>query len=127
MKKIKVTPDERKRLQELFLVGESYLTQVLSFAKDGPTARRIRRAALQMGGRYVDPDFSPNCRTQYTNGYIIQTFSDDVVLRIELKTGDVSITHRGNTLDRIRNATMAIWNSMSIKAQEIAETAMVST
>lgn len=107
-------------------MGETYVMHVLSFKANGPTAERIRRAALQLGGRYVDPDFAPNCRTSYMGGYIIQTFSCDVVLRIELSTGNVTISHRGNGIKTVKNATMTMWNSMAIEAQEIAETAMVA-
>lgn len=126
MKQIKVTPEERRRLQERFNVGDTYVMHVLSFQTHGPTAERIRRAALQLGGRYVDPDFAPNCRTSYMGGYIIQTFSEDVVMRIEVSTGNVTISHRGNSIETVKNATMSMWNSMAIKAQEIAETAMVA-
>lgn len=126
MRQIKITPEERETLQERFQCGKNYILQVLSFSKNGPTAERIRRAALQMGGRYVDPDFAPNCRTSYMGGCIIQTFSDDVVLRIDVTTGDITISHRGNSIERVGNATMSMWNAMAIKAQEIAETAMVA-
>lgn len=126
MKQIRVTPNERRTLQERFGVKENYILEVLRYRKDGPTAREIRKEALRMGGRYVDPEFAPNCRTQYQGGTIVQTFSDDVVLRIELKSGDVTISHRGNVIDRVQNATMTVWNSMALAAQEIAETAMVA-
>lgn len=126
MSKIQITPTESKTLRERFHIGYNYLQQVLAFTKDGPTARKIRRAALQMGGRYVDPDFVPNCRTAYMGGVITQTFADDVVLRIGLHTGDVVLMHRGIIVETMNNATMADWNSMAIKAQDIAETAMVS-
>ena len=126
MKQIKVTPNERRRLQERFDVGENYVTQVLSFAKDGPTARQIRRAALEMGGRYVDPDFAPNCRTQYIGGRIIQTFADQVVLEIDQKTGDIKLTHHGDVVEQLEKESMAVWNAMALKAQSLAESAMVS-
>ena len=126
MKKIQITPTESKTLRERFHIGYNYLQQVLAFTKDGPTARKIRRAALQLGGRYVDPDFVPNCRTAYLGGVITQTFADDVVLRISLHTGEVVLMHRGVIVETMNNATMAAWNSMAIKAQDIAETAMVS-
>lgn len=125
MKKIQITPSESRALRERFQIGYNYLQQVLAFTKDGPTARKIRRAALQLGGRYVDPDFVPNCRTSYMGGVITQSFADDVVLRINLKTGDLALTHRGNIVETLNNTTMVVWNSMAIKAQEIAETAMV--
>lgn len=126
MKQIKVTPEERRYLQKRFAVGGNYMLDVLSYRKDGPTARKIRRAALQLGGRYVDPDFVPNCRTSYLGGVITQTFADDVVLRIGLHTGEVVLMHRGIIVETMNNATMAAWNSMAIKAQDIAETAMVA-
>ncbi len=126
MKQIKITRSESRKLQERFQVGDSYVSQVLRFQKNGPTAERIRRAAIEMGGRFVDPNFVPNCRTSYANGYIIQTFSDDVVLRIDRLTGFVSISHRGNVVETIENATMAVWNAMALKAQGIAEAAIIA-
>ena len=126
MKKIQITPSESRALRERFQIGYNYLQQVLAFTKDGPTARKIRRAALQLGGRYVDPDFVPNCRTSYMGGVITQSFADDVVLRINLKTGDLDLRHRGKIVETLNNTTMVVWNSMAIKAQEIAESAMVS-
>ena len=74
----------------------------------------------------MDPDFVPNCRTAYLGGVITQTFADDVVLRISLHTGEVVLMHRGVIVETMNNATMAAWNSMAIKAQDIAETAMVA-
>lgn len=126
MRQIKVTQEELKKLQDHFQVGKNYLWQVLSFSKNGPTAEKIRRAALQMGGRYVDPDFAPNCRTQYLGGRIIQTFADQVVLEIYLKTGDIKLTHHGDVVEQLEKESMAMWNAMAQKAQSIAETAMVA-
>lgn len=126
MKRIKVTPEERKGLQERFHVGGNYMMDVLAFRKDGPTARKIRRAALGIGGRYVDPDFAPNCRTSYLGGMIIQQFADQVVLRIDKSSGDLTLEHRGCIVDIRKNASMAEWESMAIKAQCMAEDAMVA-
>ena len=122
---IKITPDERRRLQERFQVGENYMHDVLAFRKNGPTAERIRLAALEMGGRYVDPDFAPNCQTSYMGGFIIQTFGDDVVLRINRQTGDLTITHHGNVVAREAKASMAVWQSMAFRAQQYALTVMI--
>lgn len=126
MRQIKVTLEERNKLQERFHAGKNYILQVLSFSKNGPTAERIRRAALQMGGRYVDPDFAPNCRTQYLGGRIIQTFADQVVLEIDQKTGDIKLTHHGEVVEQLEKESMAMWNAMALKAQSLAETAMVA-
>lgn len=126
MRQIKVTPEEREKLQVRFNAGANYITQVLSFSKHGPTAERIRRAALQMGGRYVDPEFAPNCRTEYLGGKIIQTFGANVVLTIDVKTGDIKLSQDAKLLESVESASMVVWNSMAIKAQDMAEKAMVS-
>lgn len=126
MRQIKITPKERERLQERFNVGKNYIQQVLSFSKHGPTAERIRLEAIQMGGRYVDPDFAPNCRTEYLGGMIVQTFADQVVLKINRETGDIILEHRGEVVEKRENESMAIWNTMAQKAQGLAESAMVT-
>ena len=126
MKKIKVTPEERKWLQERFQVGGNYMMDVLAFRKDGPTARKIRRAALEMGGRYVDPKFSPNCRITYQNGFIIQTFNEGIVLRIELSTGNYIISKRDEVIDKGENATMNQWMAAAFYAQTVAESEMIA-
>lgn len=126
MRQIRITLDERKRIQERFHVGANYVLQVLAFTKHGPTAERIRREALQMGGRYVDPDFAPNCRTEYLGGMIVQTFADQVVLKINMKNGDIVLEHHGEVIEKRENESMVIWNAMAQKAQGLAENAMVS-
>lgn len=125
MKQIKITPEERRRLQERFQVGESYMVDVLAFRKNGPTAERIRMAALEIGGRFVDPNFAPNCQTAYMGGCIIQTFGDDVVLRIEIASSNVTISHHGEVVEKEENATMTIWNAMANKAQVLAQKSMI--
>lgn len=126
MKQIKVTPEERKRLQERFHVGGNYMMDVLAFRKDGPTARKIRRAALEMGGRYVDPEFSPNCRISYANGQIVQTFHEGVTLEIDIKTGSCTVSQNGKQLENIENATMNQWMAAAFYAQTVAECAMIA-
>lgn len=126
MKQIKLTPEERRRLQKRFTVGDNYMLDVLSYRKDGPTARQIRRAALEMGGRYVDPQFAPNCRTTYQNGFIIQTFNEGIVLCIELSTGNYTISKRDEVIDKGENATMNQWMAAAAYAQSVAESAMIA-
>lgn len=126
MRHIKVTPEERKKLEDRFHAKKNYILQVLAFTKNGPTAERIRREALQMGGRYVDPDFAPNCRTQYLGGMIVQTFAEQVVLRINKETGDIVLEQRGVIVEKRENESMAMWNAMAQKAQSLAENAMVA-
>lgn len=126
MRQIKVTKEEHEKLQQLFKVKYSYIQQVLSFMKHGPTAENIRREALRMGGWYVNPDFVPTCTTQYVDGMIIQRFGEQVILKIYKNTGDIILEHHGKVIDKRDNASMAIWNSMAMKAQDIAETAMAA-
>ena len=126
MKQIKVTITERRALQRRFQVGDNYMMDVLAYRKDGPTARQIRRAALEMGGRYVDPEFSPNCRISYANGKIVQTFHEGVTLEIDMKTGSCTVAQNGKQLENIENATMNQWMAAAFYAQTVAECAMIA-
>ena len=126
MKQIKVTITERRALQRRFQVGDNYMMDVLAYRKDGPTARQIRRAALEMGGRYVDPEFSPNCRISYANGKIVQTFHEGVTLEIDMKTGSCTVAQNGKQLENIENATMNQWMAAAFYAQTVAESAMIA-
>ena len=126
MKQIRITPREREELQKRFNVGANYVQQVLAYSKNGPKAETIRREAIRLGGRYVDPDFVPNCRTQYIGGMILQFFPEQVMLKINKETGDVVLEQKGVEIERVENARMWMWNSMAMKAQELSENAMVA-
>ena len=74
----------------------------------------------------MDPDFVPNCRTQYVGGMILQYFPEQVVLKINKETGDIVLEQRGVVIDKQENASMNMWSFMANKAQLIAENAMVA-
>jgi hypothetical protein len=57
---------------------------------------------------------------------IIQRFGEQVILKIDKNTGDIILEHHGQVIDKRDKASMAIWNSMAMKAQDIAETAMAA-
>jgi hypothetical protein len=48
------------------------------------------------------------------------------VLRIEIASSNVTISHHGEVVEKVENATMTIWNAMANKAQVMAAKAMVS-
>ena len=126
MRQIKVTKELHEQLQRLYKVKYCYVQQVLTYRRNGGLAEKIRRTAIRLGGRYMDPDFVPTCTTQYVDGMIIQRFGEQVILRIAKATGNITLEHQGKVVDKVDNASMDIWNSMAIKAQDIAETAMAA-
>jgi hypothetical protein len=47
------------------------------------------------------------------------------VLRIEIASSNVTISHHGEVVEKEENATMTIWNAMANKAQALAQKSMI--
>ena len=89
---IRLTPEARKQLALDLGVSDSYIYDALYYRRNGEMAKKIREAAIGLGGRYVDPEFIPTCTTEFTGGKIRHTFATGVVLTVDWKTGAAMIT-----------------------------------
>ena len=78
-KSIKVKPALEKRLEEVYDVSQQFVSYALSFQRHGEKAEAIRRAALQLGGAYIQEGFVPTCSIERTKeGFRqIQEYSPD--------------------------------------------------
>ena len=72
-----------------------------------------------MGGRYVEEDFIPNCRTEHQNGSIIQTFAGGV--QVVTDTDSIRILVGGSVVDRYKDVTVESWGNILARAQEISQ------
>jgi hypothetical protein len=77
-------------------------------------AKKIREAAIFLGGRYVDPEFIPTCTTEFKDGQIRHTFATGVVLSVDWKTGLAVITEGDKVVWKGENL-----NFLAQKAQQI--------
>lgn len=121
-KSIKVNTEISRKLLEMFGVSHQYIWNSLNYVKNGPSAIRIRKAALDMGGVYVKKDFIPNCLTSFTPEKVIQEFAGDVVITIDRRTGNLSLTASGEELESIEHVDIDGWSAMAEKAQTMART-----
>lgn len=118
---IKVTPEQRRELERRFDVSDTFVYESLAYNQNGETAKKIREAAIEMGGTCVDPTFIPNCRTEYLEGQIRQTFAAGVVLTIDRKTGMATITIGGEVVRKVDEAVrISSWNILAQEAQQLA-------
>lgn len=112
---IRLTPEARKQLALDLGVSDSYIYDAVYYRRNGKMAKKIREAAIALGGRYVDPEFIPNCTTEFTPGGLIRhTFSTGVVLTIARKTGIATVIVEGEVAFKGENLDF-----LSRKAQEI--------
>lgn len=120
-RQIRITPQNRRELEKRFGVSDTYVYSSLDFTENGSTAKAIREAAIAMGGRYIDPDFVPTCRTEYLEGQIRQIFAAGVVLTIDRKTGMATITVGDDVVRKVDEAVrMSSWNILAQEAQQLA-------
>lgn len=113
--------ETRKKLIDEFGVSDSYFYDAMYFRRNGDMPQRLREAAIAHGGQCVDPDFVPNCRTEYLEGQIRQIFAAGVVLTIDRKTGMATITVGDDVVRKVNEAVrMSSWNILAQEAQQLA-------
>ena len=118
---IRLSPEARRQLAEKLEVSDAFIYDAIYYRKNGPAAQRVRQAAIEMGGRYIDADFVPDCKTEYLEGQIRQTFAAGVVLTIDRKTGLAVISVGDDVVRRTDEPLkMSQWNLLAQEAQQLA-------
>lgn len=124
---IQLTAHARKKLAEELGVSDSYIYDAIYYRRNGEVAKMIRNRAIALGGRYMEPEFVPDCRTEYLDGQIRQTFATDVVLTIDRETGKAVITIEDEVIRRVDSPVrMSQWNLLTQEAQRIAAQRVIS-
>lgn len=125
-KSIKVKPALEKRLEDVYEVSQQFVSYALSFQRHGAIAAAIRRAALQLGGVYVEEGFVPTCSIERTKDGFRQIFADEVVLTVNMKDSSAELTHRGALVHSAINVTLDDWTILAMKAQELGQEGRLS-
>lgn len=125
-KSIKIDPENRRKLEETFGVSKQFIWYALNYVKNGPSSERIRQAALDLGGFYVTEKFTPNCRTVFTADEIVQDFGATIILTINRRSGELTISDNGEVVETVEGADLYGWAAMAQKAQEMAIASIVT-
>jgi hypothetical protein len=125
-KSIKVKPALTGRLADVYDVTPQFVFYALNFARNGEKAEAIRRAALQLGGAYIQEGFVPTCSIEKTKEGFRQVFADDVVLTVNMKDSTAELTHRGEIVHSAINVTLDDWTILAMKAQQLGQDGRLS-
>lgn len=78
---------------------------------------------MDMGGRYTEENFVPNCRTEFLgSGGIRQIFPARV--EVFLEGGTAVILKNDKEQERYENVTLDGWGNILERAQHLSETGM---
>ncbi|MGP1526366.1 MAG: hypothetical protein ACTTIA_02405 [Candidatus Cryptobacteroides sp.] len=120
MKKyITISPEIRKHLVEKYKISDVSIWKALCFITKNKRSQEIRQDALAMGGRYLEEDFVPNCRTEHRDGTIIQTFAGGV--QVSIDAGSTKIIVDESIVESFKDVTLESWGNVLAKAQEISQ------
>lgn len=124
MKKyIKVSTEVRNVLMKKYNVTRQTIWEACYFISGGKRPDAIRKDALEMGGRYFEENFMPNCTFRRTADGFIQEFAAGVVLTA---TGsDIVITQNGKIKAEFDSVMAPGWGAICEQAQKLAETGML--
>lgn len=99
--KIEVTKAVRELIMKAFCVSSQTVTNALNYSggtrSESDLAKRIRKMAMQNGGRRMA--YWPECETIHdeANGMMVQTFANGAVLTIDKHTGNAKVDYLGKT------------------------------
>ena len=132
MKFIDLPNAKKAQLARLFGKSRQTIWAALNYVTDSDLAKKIRKAALNMGGvvknNFQTPEgFMPNCETKYIHGEgtvlgIIQTFPNNVRVEFENKKEIATISCDGEVVKVFEKVVMDDWTRIVYEAQSLSDT-----
>lgn len=132
MKFIDLPNAKKALLARLFGKSRQTIWAALNYVTDSDLAKKIRKAALNMGGvvknNFQTPEgFMPNCETKYIHGEgtvlgIIQTFPNNVRVEFENKKEIATISCDGEVIKVFEKVLLRDWTRIVYEAQSLSDT-----
>lgn len=96
--------------------------KIMRFKSSSDNAIRIRRYAVEHGGKLADSDFMPNCRTTHNaDGTMIQDFGWGVSLLVDFKSSTIAVCKNSKVVEIHEQVTVSGWGDLTREAQTMAE------
>ena len=131
MKYIELPTAKKARIRRALGVSRVTLWSALTFQTQSALAERIRRMALQDGGRVmsevdVTNGFMPNCETDFEHDAsgvrrIIQTFSNGVRVEFDNATSTADISWNGRSVKTFSDVKIRDWGNIVFEAQSLTD------
>ena len=132
MKYIELSTSKKARICRALGVSRVTLWSALTFQTQSQLAEKIRRMAVQNGGRVmikldVTEGFMPNCETSFVHGEdgrvqrIVQTFSNGVRVEFDNDTCMADISRNGRSVKTFSDVKIRDWGNIVFEAQSLTD------
>ena len=128
MKYIELSTSKKARICRALGVSRVTLWSALTFQTQSQLAEKIRRMAVQNGGRVmikldVTEGFMPNCEIDDIGGVqrIIQTFSNGVRVEFDNATCTASISRDNRAVKTFSDVKVRDWGNIVFEAQSLTD------
>lgn len=131
MKYIELSTAKKARIRRALGVSRVTLWSALTFQTQSALAEKIRRMAMQDGGRVmsevdVTNSFMPNCETDFEHDAggvrrIIQTFSNGVRVVFDNATCTADISRNGRSVKTFSDVKIHDWGNIVFEAQSLTD------
>lgn len=127
MKKyISVNRKVRSELMTKYGMSRRGIWMALSFLTHNDKGKEIRKDAIDMGGRYIEEDFTPRCSIKFDeHGGFTQTFACGV--RVKQRDGKITIEIPGRANEEYDDVRLSEWGNILSRAQEISDSLLISS
>lgn len=131
MKYIELPTTKKARIRRALGVSRVTLWSALTYQTQSALAEKIRRMALQDGGRVISEvdvtnGFMPNCETDFEHDAdgvrrIIQTFSNGVRVEFDNATCTADISRNGRPVKTFSDVKIRDWGNIVFEAQSLVD------
>lgn len=131
MKYIELPAAKKARIRRALGVSRVTLWSALTFQSQSALAEKIRRMALQDGGRVISEvdvtnGFMPNCEIAFEHDAdgvrrIIQTFSNGVRVELDSAMCTADISRDGRSVKTFSDVKICDWGNIVFEAQGLAD------
>lgn len=120
---ISISEAARKVLVQKYKVNRRTIWEACSFITRNKRGDSIRRDAIALGGRYIEEDFMPNCRTEFLSDGMHQRFATGV--EVVMSGNGMTILVPGQEPEHFHDVDLRSWGNVLERAQLIAEKRML--
>ena len=121
-KYISVKPEVIGSLAEKYGITRRAVWMALSFLTKNERGNNIRKDAIASGGRYIEEDFIPNCRTEFLADGMHQRFAAGV--EVVTRDNTMSLIVPGREVEDYTDVDLRSWGNILKRAQFISEERM---
>jgi len=111
----------QKDICRIFGLSQFGAWKALNYESNSPRAYRVRKYALENGGRYEEEGLTPNCKVSMSPYWLTFTFHCGYVISYRSETKEIFVSFKGAHIDIYPDADLNLLQSIIYNILQLSE------